>query len=314
MKKEINTLQRFKAISRVMETYAAAFEEKNEVQTARNAFGSNNEKIGELFALLLRPVATVRSPRQDSERRMRKALSQMIGIGLTLATSQDNQPLIAMLRNYDTQWKRGPAYQLHEIGMHVYDELSKLQPLAIGNGLTEEKMTAFLQMAQAYTETVDSTGFQLSDRRKCRLDLKSYIKANNQLLRLQLDTFVRFSEDEYPELFSNYMFLRKRKSSKSKPVSLTDEPAEISGTVTNSATGLPVPNATINIIDYNLIALTDIDGCFVIDDLEPGTYLVHCYAANFQVPDAVTATAEPDDSLVIDFSLQPVPAEPVPVE
>jgi hypothetical protein len=124
---------------------------------------------------------------------------------------------------------------------------------------------------------------------------------------------VRFVEEEYPELFHNYMFLRKRKSSKSKTVSTSGDPAEIAGTVTNSATGLPIPNATINVVDYSMIALTDTDGCYSLEDLEPGTYLIHCYATNFQVPDAVTVTAEPNDSLVVDFSLLPVPDEPVQV-
>jgi hypothetical protein len=312
MRIEINAHQRFKAIYREMDKSEAAFAEKPEVLAAKTSFGANNNKIGEHLSQLMRPVSTVRGPKQDSENRMRKTLSQMIGIGLALATSQDNQPLISTFRNYEQLWRRCSAYQLYETSLHTYDELIKFQELAAGNGLTEEKLSAFQQKIQDYGETLDSTGFQLSDRRKSRKELKELISANHHILRMQLDKFVRFVEEDYPELFRNYMFLRKRKSSKSKPDSTTGEPAEITGTVTNSATGLPVPNATINIIDYNLIALTDIDGCYVIEDLEPGTYLIHCYAGNFQVPDAVTITAESNDSLVVDFSLLPVPVEPVP--
>jgi len=287
MRNAINAHQRFKAIYREMDNAEAAFAEKPEVLAAKNSFGSNNNKIGEHLSQLMRPVSTVRSPKQDSENRMRKSLSQMIGIGLTLATSQDNQPLISTFQNYEQLWRRCSAYQLYEISLHTHEELNKVQELAAGNGLTEEKLSAFLVKIQDYGETLDSTGFQLSDRRKSRKDLKELISANHHILRMQLDKYVRFVEEEYPELFHNYMFLRKRKSSKSKTVSTSGDPAEIAGTVTNSATGLPIPNATINVVDYSMIALTDTDGCYSLEDLEPGTYLVHCYAGSFQVPDAV---------------------------
>lgn len=313
MRNEINAHQRFKAIYREMDKAEAAFAEKPEVLAAKNSFEANNNKIGEHLSQLMRPVSTVRSPKQDSESRMRKSLSQMIGIGLAMATSQDNQPLIATLKNYEQIWRRCSAYQLYETSLHTYDELVKVQELAAGNGLTVEKLSAFHQKIQDYGEALDSTGFQLSDRRKSRKDLKELISANHHILRMQLDKYVRFVEEEYPELFHNYMFLRKRKSSKSKTVSTSGDPAEIAGTVTNSATGLPIPNATINVVDYSMIALTDTDGCYSLEDLEPGTYLVHCYAGSFQVPDAVTVTAEPNDSLVVDFSLLPVPDEPVQV-
>lgn len=309
MRNEINVHQRFKAISREMDKSEAAFAEKPDVLAAKTTFGSNNDKIGDHLSQLMRPVSTVRSPKRDSENRMRKSLSQMIGIGLTLATSQDNQPLITTLKNYDQQWRRCSAYQLFEILMHTYEELAKVQELAAGNGLTEEKLAAFLQKAQDYGETLDSTGYLLSDRRKSRKDLKDLITANHRILRMQLDTFVRFAEDDHPELYTNYMFLRKRKSPKSKSGITTGDPIEIAGTVTDSLTGFPVANATINIVDYGLIATTDADGCYILDELEAGTYLVHCYAGNYQVPEAISLTAAAGESLVVDFLLSPAITE-----
>lgn len=305
MKIEINIHQRFKAISRVMNTHDEVFTEKTEVQAARTAFGGNNDKIGETLSQLLRPVSTVRSPKQDSEKRMRKTLSQMIGIGLTLATSQDNQPLLATLKNYDAQWRRCSAYQLYEISLHMFDELTKVKELAAGNGLTAEKLTAFQLKVQNYGETLDSNGFQLSDRRKSRQDLKTLIKTNNHLLRMQLDTFVRFTEEEHPDLYNNYMFLRKRKTAKTKTGTTETDPGEISGSVTDSVTGFPIANATINIVDYSLIDTTDADGYFTLEELEGGTYLVHCFAPNYQVPEAVPVTITSGESKVINFSLSP---------
>lgn len=307
MKTEINIHQRFKSLSRAMDNYEEAFAEKTEVQSARAAFESNNTKIGEILSQLLRPVAMVRNPKKDSEKRMRRSLSQLIGIGISLAKSQDNQPLLSMFKSYDQLWRRCSAYQLYEISLHVHDELEKLQEIATVNGLTADKLAAFKLTARDYGETLDTNNFLLVDRRKNRQDLKKLIKENNQLLRLQLDTFVRFAEDDYPGLFSNYMFLRKRKQGKAKPGSINDDPAEITGTVTDSVTGYPLGNATINIVDYELITTTDSDGCYIIDELAAGTYTVHCYAINYQVPEAVVLTAENGDSLVVDFALTPLP-------
>ena len=304
MRKEINVYHRFKAVKREMDNCQEAFVDKPEILAAKTAFDSNTDKIGDHLSQLMRPVSTVRSPKQDSVNRMRKSLYQMIGIGLTLATSQDNQPLIATLKIYNTLWKRCSAYQLYEISLHTHEELTKVRELASGNGLTEEKLAAFLQKVQDYGVTLDSTIYQLSDRRKSRKELKDLITANHLILRMQLDTYVRYCEDEYPEFFSNYMFLRKRKSSKPN-TEIPDEPAEIAGTVTDSVTGFPVANATINIVEFGLIATTDADGCYIIDELEAGACIVHCYANNYQVPDAVSFRIEAGESLVVDFSLIP---------
>lgn len=312
MRNEINIHQRFKSVSRVMENSKEAFAEKPEVLVAKTSFNTNNDKIGETLSQLLRPVSTVRIVKQDSEKRMRRSLSQMIGIGMTLATSQDNQTLLSMLVNYNLVWKRCSAYQLYEISVHVQSEITKIQELAAGNGLTEEKLAAFQQKIQEYGETLDSNGFLLSDRRKSRQDLKNLIKDNNRLLRQQLDPFVLFAQDDHPELYSHYMFLRKRKPSKSKPRNPADDPAEIAGTVTDSITGYPIANATINIVDYDLMTTTDSDGCYILDELEATTYLVSCYASNYQVPEAISVTAAMGDSLVVDFSLTPTLVNPNP--
>lgn len=139
--------------------------------------------------------------------------------------------------------------------------------------------------------------------------LKDLITANHHVLRMQLDSFVRFAEEDHPELYHGYMFLRKRKSAKTKTGTMEADPVEITGTVTDSVTGFPIANATINIVDYDLIATTDADGCYILDELEAGTYFVHCYANNYQVPEAISLTAVAGESLVVDFLLSPAITE-----
>jgi hypothetical protein len=304
MKIEINFHQRFKAITYQLDKYAEAFAGKPEILAAKTEFVNNTNLIGESLSQLMRPVSTVRSPKQDSEKRMRKCLSQMIGMGLTLATAADNQPLLLLLRTYDKQWQKCGAKKLYEFSLHVYEELVNIQKQANANGLTTEKLSDFQQKVQAYGETLDSTSFQLSDRRKKRQDLRVLIKSNNRILRLQIGMYIRFVQDEYPELYNSYTFLRERKSSKKSSVS-EEEPAEIMGTVTDSVTGLPIANANISIVEHNAIETTDADGCYVLEEIPAGTCRVRCYANNYEVPDAFTVKAAPGECLVVDFALKP---------
>jgi hypothetical protein len=312
MKTEIEKHMDFKAIDYTLGKYPEAFTEKPDIQSARESFSTNTTSIGEILSQLMRPVSTVRSPKIDSESRLRKDSSKMIGIGLSLATTMDNQPLVSTLLNYDVQCKRCSAYRLYENSLHVHSELAALEEVATGNGLTAEKLAAFKSTVDAYGETLDITGYRLTDRRKSRQDLKNLIKANNKLLRFQLDTFIRYLEDEFPVLYSEYMFLRKRKRKRAGNTEVV-KLCDISGTVTNSETGDPLANAVITLLTPETVVETDEDGYYILDELQAGEYTFTCHLPGYEVPAEEKVTAEAGESLVVDFSLTPVtPAEETP--
>jgi len=305
VKTEIEKHQSFKAIGYVIDNHAEAFNEQADILPARDAFFANTSWIGEILSQLMRPVSTVRTPKMDSENRLRKELSKILGIGISIATNIDNQTLLVTLMNYDTQWKKCSAYQLYENSVHVYNELLALKNSGLGASLTDERLSAFQTMMNNYGETLDITGYRLSDRRKSRQDLRVLIKTNNKILKRQLDTYVRYLEDDFPEFFSQYMFLRKRRYKRSRNGGTDAELCEISGTVTDSATGLPLANAVINLLTPETIETTDEDGVYVIEELEAGTYTVSCHLDGYEVPAAITVTAVSGDSLVVDFALVP---------
>lgn len=305
MKKEIEKHQQFKAIDFTLGKHNEAFTEKPDVQSAREAFAANTSRITEILSQLMRPVSTVRSQKMDSESRLRKELSKMIGIGLSLATTLDNQPLVSMFRNYDAQWKRCSAYQLYENALHVHTELSALDELATGNGLTAAKLAAFKSGVDTFGETLDITGYRLTDRRKSRHDVKVLIKANNKLLRFQLDTYIRYLEDEFPALYSEYMFLRKFKRKRPAGTEVP-EACDISGTVTDSLTGIALPNAVITLLTPETVVETDHDGYYLLDELQAGEYTITCHMGGYKVPAQEIVTAASGESLVVDFALNPV--------
>lgn len=308
MKTEIEKHQEFKAIDYTIGNHAEAFAERPDVQSVLETFASNTAHIGNILSQLMRPVSTVRTPKIDSESRLRKELSKMIGIGLSLATTQDNQILVTTLKNYNMQWSRCSAYQLYENAQHVHVELVALEGLATDNGLTAERLTAFKSAVDSFGETLDITGFQLTDRRKSRQDLRILIKANNKLLRFQLDTFIRYLQDEYPTLYSEYMFLRKRKYKRSRNIKAGTELVDISGTVTDSVTGEIIANAVINLVTPETVVQTDEDGYYLIDELQAGEYTLTCHLTGYEVPAEMKVTAAAGESLVVNFILVPVKA------
>jgi hypothetical protein len=312
MKTEIEKHQQFKGIVFVLENHSADFEEKPDLLAAKQAFVANTAQIGEKLSQLMRPVSTVRSPKIDGESRLRKELSKMIGIGLSIAVSQKDQILIDTLKNYDSQWRRSSAYQLYENSIHVHEELAKLNELASGNGLTIEKLAAFKSMVDSFGETLDITGVRLTDRRRSRAEIRILIKTNNQILRFQIDTYVRFLEDESKELYNEYMFLRRRKRRKASSIEAPDY-CDISGTVTDSETGEPLPNAVITLMAPETVVETDADGYYLLDELQAGELTFTCHLPGYEVPAEQKVTIQAGESLIIDFSLTPVtPPEETP--
>jgi hypothetical protein len=74
--------------------------------------------------------------------------------------------------------------------------------------------------------------------------------------------------------FREYKIAR-RSNIHQKPNTATAETlTEITGTVTDSLTGEPIANATVDIADRVLLVVTDLDGYFLIDDLPEGDYLL----------------------------------------
>lgn len=305
MKTEIEKHRQFKAIVFVLDGHAAEFAEKPDVLTAKQAFVANTIQIGEILSQLMRPASILRSPKIDGENHLRKELSKMLGIGLSLTAGLNNQILLDTLKNYDSQWRRCSAYQLYENALHVHEELSMLNEFATGNGLTAEKLAGFKSIVDAFGETLDITGVRLTDRRKRRKDLRMLIKTNNRILRNQIDTFVRFLEDDSKELFGAYMFLRKRKRKRTRNNEEVKS-VDISGTVTDNVTGEPLAGAMITLLTPETLVKTDGEGYYLLDELQAGEHTLTCHLLGYEVPADEKVTAADGESLVVDFTLVPV--------
>ena len=306
MQKEINKHQKIKSICRVLNKYPQAFEDKPQALAMKETLAEQSDELSNLIAKLLRPASTIHRPKQDSQQKLSATLLEYTGMGILLATHLQNKPLLDILRVYRSKIPNVSAYRLYEIAVHVADELTANSALAVEYGLTAEKLTAFKAQVTDFGETLGNTTALLTDRKSGWGTLNKKLVACSETIRMKLDPFMEFNESEFPEMFRDYMLVRGSRKRRKRVLKTDPTTGEFSGTVTDSITGLPVENATINLLQHETAYSTDSDGYYLIDELEPGSYAVTCHAAGYAVPENITAQLAAGESLIADFSLVPV--------
>jgi len=306
MQTEINKHQKIKSICRVLNNYPLAFENKPQALAMKETLATQSDELSDLISKLLRPASTIHRPKQESQQKLSAALLEYIGMGILLATHLQNKPLLDILRVYKSRILNVSAYRLYEMAVHVTDELTANAELAVEYGLTAEKLTAFKAQVADFGETLGNTSALLTDRKSGWKTLNKKLLACSQTIRMKLDPFMEFNEREFPDMFRDYMLVRGSRKRRKRVVKNDPTTGEVSGTVTDSITGLPVENATINLLQHETVFTTDADGYYLIDELEAGNYTVTCHATGYAVPENISAQLAAGESLVVDFSLVPV--------
>jgi len=305
MKPFINKHQKIKSICRVLNNYPQAFEAKTKALEMKEAFSQQSDTVSELISKLLRPASTIHRPKQDSQQKLRLSLQENIGMGILLATHLENMPLLDILKVYKARITNVSAFRLFEMAAHVAEELQKYAEVGVEFGLTEEKMAAFNSQIADFGEMLDITGAMLTDRRSDWKVLNKQLLLCSKTIRLQLDPFIEFNEKEFPDLFKDYMLVRGSRKRRKRIVTSDPTTGDISGLVTDSITGLPIVNVTINLLEHESAYATDADGYYLIDELEAITYTVSCHATGYDVPEQVKVELAAGESIVVDFSLVP---------
>lgn len=305
MKQTINKFIKFTSLGLIMDKYPEAFDGKPEILAAKATFTERNGQISQLINSLIRPISTVYRPKQASEQKLRAEIRRMSNIGITIASRRDNKPLVDLMKVYRSQSLRVSAFRLPEIARHLNQELSALHDIETEFGIKPADIAQLNELASAFTATFSNTGFQLINRKSEHQELKSLMSECTNILKLQLDPYIVFNAEENNDLYREYMLARSSRSTRKPKVDKEDELSDISGTVSEAATGLPVANANINLIEHGFVIQTDADGYYLLDELPVGDYTVSCHAYGYQVPASVSAKTTSGESLVIDFELTP---------
>ena len=283
MKNIVLDHQRNKSTERVLGNYPEVSLGKPEILTAIENFASNNNRCGELLGELARPRSVIFRPKHDQLRKLRVTTARMAGLGVILATSQQDEPKAGMYKAYKLSVWTGTAWALCQQAIQIGIELDK-EHTVIGNvGLTPEKLAEFKASAVDFGNTLESTDTLTKQIKANRQELKTLMQANTAILRLQLDPFLNFIQDSSPNFYREYKIARKSMIP-ARPTATTAETlTEISGTVTNSVTGDPIANATIDITDRGLLVVSDQDGYYLIDELPDGGYLLSWHATGYKL-------------------------------
>ena len=294
----------FRTIAMIMSNHEEAFEGFTEIINARDTYLSKNSRISELLTELNRPRTELYNPKRALGQQVRLALRNAIGTGITIAKRQQNISLLTALRSYKRLFSKINQHSLPEVATRVYDELNGTGETVNLSGLSAEKLAELQGLIASYRETMADTGYVLAGRKTARAELAAVMIECNEMLRDEIDAFVENRKTEFPEFYNAYVTARGMRRRRRKKAGIA-EPCEISGTVTDSTTGLPLANAIINLLTPETIETTDDDGVYVIEELEPGEYTVSCHMEGYEVPASVTVTAAAGESPVVDFALVP---------
>lgn len=308
MKRYVLRLQKLMAINRILDNHPELFTEKPEAQAVKDNFTNNIDRISSLVSLLSQPVSNVYSAKIESEKTLRTLLSRMAGFGILIARRNKNEALISQMRTYKRLALRATAHTVFESALYVANELQNYQSMATELGLAESEVSTFREKAEEFGNTSYQTGFQLSDRKTNWKELKSLFTQCVFLLRDEIDQLVVIRKDTDPDLFREFMTLRRGKSRKGSSTVAISEVSEVTGTVTASDTGLPIEGVSVEISDLNLSTVTDEDGYYQLENVPVGQFSISCHMTGYVTPEAQVINSVSDDSLMVDFIISPASA------
>ena len=307
MNTQILKHQRYKSIIRVMDNHPEVIEGKTEIQNAKETFANKDNRIEELISVLVPPVSIFYGPKRETLIVLRKKVKRMTGLGILIAQKHNDLLLLQTMKAYKSLAYKTTAYKLYENALKVADLIEQNSEDAVAFGFSNEEITVFRTVVVTFGEILAETGNQLNDRKANRIEFASLFKDCNKILKESFDPFSVFVSEIYPEFFREYSLLRVGGGRRKSAPTADAEYGEITGTITDSLTNLPLSGVTVSIPDYNLVAVTDEDGYYMFDDLVIAAYRISCSCPGYQVPDVQIAEITLDVlSVDIDFSLDAI--------
>jgi hypothetical protein len=295
---------RFRAMLRVFEKYPEQFSGKPEVNAAITRLAANTNRIGEILSGLAVSRQILINPKIDSAFKLRRALFTVADIGIALGSQREDDTQVKLFMSYRAGSWSFSTWKLLQAGIKTVEELSAYSEATANLGLTVEMFESFSEQVSAFAELLDGTDEVLKSRKANRQEMNILFKTNSSLLKFQIEPVIRLEGKANPAILREYLIARHAGASKKKN-NQSEQSAEISGTITDIVTGLPVANATVDIAALELITTTDEDGFYIFEEIPAGSLIISCNASGYRLPEKVNMKAAGGESLRLDFSLQP---------
>ena len=303
MTKEITFIQKFNAIKRVLENHSSAFDGKPNAIAFRDRFFSKSLELSNRLNNLVRPVSSIYADRKSQRENLQNQLQRMTDFGIMLAKGTQNSAMLNTFTRYKQMIKTTSASMMLQVALDELSLINSQMAAAEALGLDSSFLDGFEEMLAGYQAAYNSAQNQLDVRRAERDAVNTLIKECNDILRFELDQFVRFNAPENQSLAQNYQRLRRVKRSGSNSANNMPEKSDIIGTVSDAATGLPVAGAVVKLIEQGWTITTDGDGDFLFDELPAGHLTLSCLASGYEVPVIAAIDLGLNDHVVWNFQL-----------
>lgn len=304
MKTYLNRSKKIFAIKSLLENNPEAFEGRSEVLVTKDSFISNATLLVEKINQLIIPYRAEFIERVESRSEFAYQLTRLNSMGMLLARRKQDS---SMLVTFESFTKKGYVSISNGLAMVEFASaaFSENQELASQVGVTADELTVLDSLLQVFSAASVETSQRLEARRVLHQEINSLIKQCNQLLRKELDIYVRFQQATYPQLAVNYKRIRFGRRRRNNPQLIAD--ADISGQVTDAATGEPIANANISLIEHTYVLQSDEDGNYLFHELPENTYTLSCHAIGYLVPEPASLIVGKNESVIWNFALTPAP-------
>lgn len=292
----------FNELKNIIENNSEAFADKPNAILLKNRYITRVEQLEQLQNSLVRPFRSYIVPRRDLRNELRSQLFLVTDFGILLSKSLGDQTMMSTFVHYRKKLYGLSVAGIMQVAADVLGILETHQTEAATLGLPTESVQQLQQLLSNYRLKHSEALTQLDGRREDRNTSRALVKECNAILRDELDRFVRFNAASYPAFARNYFRLRRKNSN----VSTTSSDSEISGTVTDNLSGLPLTGAKVRLIEQNWEVTTESDGAFLFDDLKPGTYHISCQCDTYKAAEQAVINLGKDDAVVWNFKMEQV--------
>jgi len=308
MKTFVFHTQKFKAILRVLEANTQIIQEQSEALAAKQNFSDLIDQMSALITELTVPVKSVYLTRVRARKDLVKEFGKLLKIGITLANRSNDEVLLTTLKSFAKRHRSVSTSEMIEFANYFLGKLSERSEQANALGITQEIIDRLQAKTLAFTEASENVALSMGDRRSRRMQLAQHIKDGNRLLRNDLDNIVSFNSETNPDFILAYNRVRWSRRRRVTNINIPLE-SDISGMVKDADTGLPIPGATLNLIEHAHAIEAGADGYYLFDELEAGEFTLTCHASGYEVPESVIINLNDNDSYIHNFNLVPIPAE-----
>lgn len=304
MKKSVFYSMKYRALMQVFDNNTIAFADKPQAIVSKQAFSALITEMKSILVTLEVPVTTINYSKVQFRKSLTHELGKALSVGIMFAHRAGDESIMNTLKDFNRRYRSVSTARKINMATYFIDLITSLQEIAEDAGLKAEDVLKLKDLVEKYELAENTVSNTMGNRIQSRNRITELIKECNKILSLDLDRFVRHIAEEHPTFYYEYFRIRHLRLRKPSGSVLTTT-SSISGMVTNEVTGLPIPGATLNLIEHAYAITTLSDGYYLFDDLEAAAFNVTCHATGFEVPSPLAVTLKNNDSVIFDFKLKP---------